>query len=159
MAEGAGAPDGEGGVSVSIRRAAAADLPAIVALDATTSGEPKPDYWADLFAEFSDAQAAHRVFLVAEVEGRVAGFITGEIRAFEFGAERCGWIFAVSVDPGLRVRHVGTRLFEAICAAFARAGVDKIRTLVDRDADLVLAFFRSQGMLFGRFLQLEMSLD
>ena len=151
----------EGGrdTSVSIRRAREADLAAIVALDAVTSGATKPGYWSGLFAEFSDAQAANRVFLVAEFEGRLAGFITGEVRAFEFGAERCGWIFAVSVDPALRGRHVGTRLFEAICAVFASAGVDRVRTLVDRDADLVLAFFRGEGMIFGRFLQLEMSLD
>jgi len=145
------------GARVSIRRAAESDLPAIVALDATT-GEPKPDYWRDLFAQFSDAQANKRVFLVAEFAGKVVGFITGEIRAFEFGAERCGWIFAISVDPEMRMHNVGTRLFEAICAIFSGAGVDKVRTLVDRDVDLMLAFFRSQGMIFGHYIQMEMSL-
>ncbi len=159
MTEGARSPEEGRGVRVSIRRAAEADLAAIAALDATTSGKGKPGYWSELFSEFSDAQAANRVFLVAEFDGRLVGFITGEVRAFEFGAERCGWIFAVSVDPALRGRHVGTRLFEEICAVFANSGVDKVCTLVDRDADLVLAFFRGEGMIFGRFLQLEMSLD
>ena len=41
-------------------------------------------------------------------------------------------------------RH-GTRLLEAICAAFRRRGVQKVRTLLARDNALVLAFFRSQG--------------
>ncbi len=158
MAEGAKPPDAARDARISIRRAGEGDLPAIVALDATASGQAKPEYWRDLFAEFSDAQAANRVFLVAEFEARVVGFITGEVRAFEFGAERCGWIFAISVDPALRMKHVGTRLFEEVCAVFTSAGVDKVRTLVDRDADLVLAFFRSQGMIFGHFIQLEMSL-
>jgi len=140
---------------LTIRRAARADLDAIVALDATTSGQAKADYWRGLFA---DSQPANRVFLVAVSGGRLVGFITGEVRAFEFGAERCGWIFAIAVDPALRTHKVGTALFEEICRLFAEAGVEKIRTLVERDADLVLAFFRSQGMIFGRYIQMEMSL-
>ena len=39
---------------------------------------------------------------------------------------------------------LGTRLLEAICAAFRRRGVQKVRTLLARDNALVLAFFRSQ---------------
>lgn len=158
MAKKASPPRAGSGARVSIRRATEADLPAIVALDATASGASKPEYWRDLFAQFSDSLAENRVFLVAEFAGKVVGFITGEIRAFEFGAERCGWIFAISVDPEMRMHNVGTRLFEAICAIFSGAGVDKVRTLVDRNVDLMLAFFRSQGMIFGHYIQMEMSL-
>lgn len=35
------------------------------------------------------------------------------------------------------------------------AGVEKICTLIERDADLVLAFFRSQGMISSRYIQME----
>lgn len=140
---------------VRIRRATAADLPAIVKLDEATSGKAKPDYWRDKLAQFSDTHAQKRVFLVAELEGRIVGFITGEIRDFEFGADPRGWVFAVSVDPKMRVKNIGTRLFEEICEIFRRAGIDKVSTLIERDEELVLAFFRSQGMIFGRYIQME----
>ena len=51
-----------------------------------------------------------------------------------------------------------TRLFDELCAIFQRAGVDKVSTLIERDSDLVLAFFRSQGMIFGRYIQMEKEL-
>lgn len=140
---------------IVIRRARPDDVTAVVALDEATTGQSKPDYWRDMIAQFSGAQADRRAFLVAEADGRVVGFISGEIRAFEFGAEPRGWVFAVAVDPTVRVKNVGTRLFDELCAIFQRAGIDKVSTLIERDSDLVLAFFRSQGMIFGRFIQME----
>ena len=141
--------------SIAIRRAKPDDAPAVVALDQATTGQNKPDYWRAMIAQFSGAQADRRAFLVAESGGRLVGFISGEIRAFEFGAEPRGWVFAVAVDPTLRVKNVGTRLFDELCAIFQKAGVDKVSTLIERDSELVLAFFRSQGMLFGRYIQME----
>ncbi|MFO1133964.1 MAG: GNAT family N-acetyltransferase [Rhodoblastus sp.] len=143
---------------IVIRRARPDDVTAVVALDEATTGQSKPDYWRDMIAQFSGAQADRRAFLVAEADGRVVGFISGEIRAFEFGAEPRGWVFAVAVDPTIRVKNVGTRLFDELCAIFQRAGIDKVSTLIERDSDLVLAFFRSQGMIFGRYIQMEKEL-
>jgi len=150
-----GAKSGKTARDVAIRQAIAGDLPAVVALDKATTGQSKPEYWSDMLAQFSGGKANQRAFLVAELEGRVVGFITGEIRAFEFGAEPCGWVFAVAVDPEIRVNNVGTRLFDEICRIFQEAGVEKVSTLIERDSDLVLAFFRSQGMIFGRYIQME----
>ncbi len=144
--------------TIAIRRARPDDVTAVVALDEATTGQNKPDYWRDMIAQFSGAQADRRAFLVAEADGRVVGFISGEIRAFELGAEPRGWVFAVAVDPTVRVKNVGTRLFDELCAIFQRAGVDKVSTLIERDSDLVLAFFRSQGMIFGRYIQMEKEL-
>ena len=149
------AKSGKATRDVAIRRVVAADAPAIVALDTATTGQSKPDYWQDMIAEFSGAKARRRAFLVAELGGRVVGFITGEIRAFEFGAEPRGCVFAVAVDPEVRVNNVGTRLFDEICQIFQGEGVEKVSTLIERDSDLVLAFFRSQGMIFGRYIQME----
>jgi len=150
---------GIGTSGITIRPATAADLPAIVALDEKETGLPKCQYWRELFAHFSQKKGGGRAFLVAEAGGEVAGFITGEVRAFEFGSEPCGWVFALHVAPEYREHDIGTRLFETICATFRRAGVAKVRTMLARDNDLVLAFFRSQGMMAGPFIQLEMELE
>ena len=149
---------GSGKATIAIRRARPDDAAAIVALDQATTGQSKADYWRDMIAQFSGAQADSRAFLVAESAGRVVGFISGEIRAFEFGAEPRGWVFAVAVDPTIRVKNIGTRLFDELCAIFQKAGVEKVSTLIERDSDLVLAFFRSQGMIFGRYIQMEKEL-
>ena len=149
------APKGD----IEIRAVEARDVPEIVKLDERSTGVSKCKYWRELYSYFTQARGDGRAFFVAAQQGRVVGFIAGEIRAFEFGSEPCGWVFGLDVDPDLRVHNVGTQLFERICASFKRAGVDKVRTILDRDNHLVLAFFRSQGMMAGRFIQLEKDLD
>ena len=150
-----GATSKKAATEVVIRRVRSTDLPAIVALDTATTGHSKPDFWHDKLSRFSDSKAPERAFLVATMNDRVVGFISGEIRAFEFGAEPCGWIFALAVEPEIRVNNVGTRLFDEICRIFQEGGVEKVSTLIERDSELVLAFFRSQGMIFGRYIQME----
>ncbi len=144
---------------VKIRPASVGDLPSIVRLDEVATGRAKPEYWRQLFEHFSREHVERHAFLAATIDDRVVGFITGEIRPFEFGSEVCGWVFALNVDPQIRVHNVGTRLFDEICAIFARAGVAKVRTLIERDNDLVMAFFRSQGMMVGRFIGMEKDID
>ncbi|MGE5115464.1 MAG: Rrf2 family transcriptional regulator, partial [Betaproteobacteria bacterium] len=57
------------------------------------------------------------------------------------------------------VRGVGSALLEAISAHFRAAGVTKLRTLLARDNTLILSFFRSQGMMAGPLIPLEMDLE
>lgn len=144
---------------IEIRTARAEDIPWIVSIDEKTTGQAKSQYWQDLFTDFQQSRGSGRAFLVAEQQGRVVGFITGEVRAFEFGSEPCGWVFALNVDQEIRVHNVGTRLFEALCDNFRKAGIEKVRTMLKRDNHLVQAFFRSLGMMAGPFIQLEKELD
>ena len=54
---------------------------------------------------------------------------------------------------------IGSRLFEAICARMRANGMATVRTMLARDDALNMAFFRSQGMMGGSFIQLEMPLE
>ena len=137
---------------VAIRPVQASDLPAISALDARLTGTGKPAYWRDMLAP-------GRHFLLAEADGGLAGFIAGEIRAWEFGQPPAGWVFAIQIDPGLRLKGVGTALFEALVTRFKAEGVTRVRTLVDRKDHLILSFFRAQGMVAGPSLQLDKDLS
>jgi ribosomal protein S18 acetylase RimI-like enzyme len=135
---------------ITVRPAQAPDLHAISALDARETGVAKPDYWRDMLAP-------DRHFLVAETAaGELAGFVAGEIRAWEFGQPAAGWVFAIQIDPALRLNGVGTQLFDALVARFRARGVTRVRTLVDRKDHLILSFFRAQGMVAGPSLQLDM---
>ena len=145
-------------IPVVIRRARRADLPQIVAIDAAVTGLEKRAYWRSIFGRYANGKA-ERQFLVADAGGRIAGLVIGEIRDWEFGSAPCGWVFGIDVDPQFRQAGIGTRLLEAICASFRRAGISKVRTLLARDNKLVLSFFRSQGMMAGPFIPLEMDID
>jgi len=143
-----------------IRPVRAPDIPQVIALDARITGLPKPEYWQDILARYSKNRIRERFFLVADESeagagAKIIGFIIGEIRAWEFGSGPCGWIFALSVDPDMRLHGVGEALFESIAAEFKKAGVSKMRTMVARDNRLHLLFFRGEGMMAGPYIQLE----
>ena len=80
-----------------IRAVNGENLPAIVKLDEAVTGSAKRDYWHELLSG-GPGNKHHLTFLLAELDGRVVGFITGNVRAFEFGSEACGWVFALCVD-------------------------------------------------------------
>jgi L-amino acid N-acyltransferase YncA len=149
----------EKGAAVRIRPALAADVPSIIALDEEVTGLAKPAYWQDMFERFGVRGRAERFFLVAERQDRVEGFIIGEVRAWEFGSPPCGWIFAIQVRPKGRLKGIGTQLFEALCDCFRKTGVANVRTMLARDNTTILSFFRSQGMMAGPFIELEITLD
>jgi ribosomal protein S18 acetylase RimI-like enzyme len=142
---------------IRVRRAASADLPQVIAIDARAMGLPKPEYWAGILRRYG--RGARSRFLVAEDGGRIVGFIVGEVRDWEFGSPPCGWVFGIGVPAELREAGVATRLLEAITEAFRRRGVTTVRTLIARDNRLVLSFFRSQGMMAAPVIPLERDIE
>jgi ribosomal protein S18 acetylase RimI-like enzyme len=149
---------GEGAGSLAIRAVRRSDLADVIAIDTAVTGIEKRGYWQSVLRRYGVAGDAQRQFLVAEARGRVVGFVIGEVRDWEFGSPPCGWVFAIDVRPDARQEGVGARLLAAICAGFRRAGVTKVRTMLARDNTLILSFFRSQGMMAGPFIPLEMDL-
>jgi GNAT superfamily N-acetyltransferase len=143
---------------LAVRPVEVRDLDAIIALDAAVTGLAKPDYWYELFHRYGTRGRQQRFFLVGDAGGEIQGFVIGEVRDWEFGSPPCGWVFGINVRPNARLGGIGARLLESIVAAFRRAGVTKVRTLLDRDNNLVLSFFRSQGMTAAPFIPLELDL-
>jgi ribosomal protein S18 acetylase RimI-like enzyme len=135
------------------------DLEGVVAIDALRTGTRKPEYWARVFRETLDPDpTVVQVGLAAERGGILIGYVTGEIRAFEFGSEACGWILTIGVDPARAREKIATSLLAAACRRFQKAGVTKVRTMVQRADVPVLSFFRANGFVGGSFVQMELDL-
>ena len=141
-----------------IRPAELRDIDHVIALDERITGILKRDYIDDLFERYRTRRPDQRFFYVAEAAGRVVGFVVGEIRAWEFGSEPCGWVFAISVDPDEREESVGSALLDQICDKFRQAGVHRLRTMISRNNHLLMSFFRARGLMAGPYLQLEKDL-
>ncbi|PKP85294.1 MAG: N-acetyltransferase [Alphaproteobacteria bacterium HGW-Alphaproteobacteria-2] len=150
-------------VPVRIRPGRPDDLDEVVRLDQQHGENASRAFWEDIFERYLGRRPDERFILVAEsqaidpAEGRLVGFLIGEIRSWEFGTEPCGWVLRLAVDADLRQQHVGEQLFRAVCETFRTAGVHAVRTMVSRKDLLHLAFFRSQGMRAGPFMQLELA--
>lgn len=147
------------GAALSIRPVRRGDLDAVIGIDAMVTGIEKRDYWNSLYRRYGDAVATGQHFLIAVMGDEVIGFVIGEVRDWEFGSPPCGWVFAIDVHPDARLAGAATQLLKVICDNFRRAGVSKVRTMLSRDNTLILSFFRSQGMMIGPFIPLEMDLE
>ena len=146
--------------SLRVRDLRRADLPDIIRIDAAHAGLPRAAYWSAVLRDFLDGKDGRlRVGLGAERGDRLVGHLLGEVRAFEFGSEPCGWIFAVGVDRASLRHGVASRLLDEACARFRKAGLARVRTMVKRTDVPVHAFFRAAGFVAGSFVQLEMSLE
>jgi ribosomal protein S18 acetylase RimI-like enzyme len=142
--------------SVVIRSLTSRDRAAVIRIDAGLTGATQRAYWSRVFKELlARGRKNMPVGLAAEVQGSVAGFLVGDVRAFEFGSEPCGWILEVGVQPRHARAGVGSALLMEACRRFRAAGVPTIRTMVRRNDVPVLTFFRSNGFVGGPYVQLE----
>lgn len=146
---------------VAIRPLKRDDAVAIAAIDAAHTKVDKREFWDDVVARHLRASGKSRVGLVA-VEGpreKVVGYLLAQVRAFEFGSEECGWIYAVGVHPQRLRSGIAGDLMKTALQRLRECGVQVVRTMVRRDDVAVLTFFRSRGFAAGPYVELEQRLD
>jgi len=120
------------------------DLSGIVRIDEKITGIYRPEVWEQrvMFYTRRDPGASQ----VAEIGGRIVGFMLGDCRAGEFGLEEpSGWIERFGIDPDFRGKDLGRRMFDAICAHFRAEGAQRVRTLVDRNDTALTGFLNAIG--------------
>ena len=135
------------------------DLDAIVEIDSKVLGKPRPDYWKKKI-ELPNLRYPFSC-LVAELEGKVIGFIVGEVSGWEFGIpDTIGWISTIGVDPEYQNRGVARRLSQEFIKNLRAIGVTIVYTLVNwSDWDL-LKFFHAMGFSRGGdMINLELRID
>lgn len=138
---------------VRIRPANELDLQAITEIDEKIGSSYRPEVWERRLAYYIRRDPDSSV--VAEIEGKVVGFMLGEVRSGEFGLdEPTGWVEVLGVDPSCRGLGIGQRLAEAMFEHFRRQGAGIVRTLVEAERGDLTRFFASLGFEAGRLLPL-----
>ena len=121
---------------VRIRPVTELDIEAICRIDERITGKYRPEVWEDRVVYFirRDPDSSQ----VAEVAGKVVGFMLGEVRGGEFGMEEpTGWLEFFGVDPAARERGIGRGLTDALLAGFKKRGAHVARTMVrTQDAEI-----------------------
>ena len=140
-----------------IRSMVHSDLPQIIELDIKVLGKPRPAYWErklELVEKRSQVSS-----LVAELDGKVIGFIIGDVSSWEYGVpENIGWIDTIGVDPDYQRKGVAKILFTEMSANLKKVGVDAIYTLVTRRDWRLLKFFNNLGFQEGDMINLELDI-
>ena len=140
-----------------IRTMVPSDLDRIVEIDIKVLGKPRPDYWEmklELMEKRSQVSS-----LVAELDGKVIGFIIGDESRWEYGVPKnIGWIDTIGVDPDYQRKGIAKILFTEMTNNLKKVGVDTIITFVTRRDWILLKFFNSMGFQEGDMINLELDI-
>lgn len=132
------------------------DLEQVVAIQASITRSQVSERWQRMLAGHVDSD--EQVGIVAELEGRVIGFIIGEIKVGGFGSELSGWFEMVGVMPDYMGSGIGRQLGQKLLECFRSQGVEEVFTAVRWDSGDMLAFFKSLGFDRSPLINLQLSL-
>jgi ribosomal protein S18 acetylase RimI-like enzyme len=134
------------------------DLDAIVEIDTKVLGEQRRDYWYNKIVKQKDSRPED-VSLVAEIDGKVVGFILGGVSGWEFKVPtHIGWIDTIGIDPDYQNRGIARLLTNKLIENLKKYNIDTVYTLVNwNDWDL-LQFFHKMGFTRGDMINLVLKI-
>ncbi|MBI4695813.1 MAG: GNAT family N-acetyltransferase [Gammaproteobacteria bacterium] len=137
----------------------AGDLDAIVAIDEKASRQSRREYYERKIALITDPTRSINSSIVAEIDGRVAGFIMGDVYFGEFGIpETTATIDSLGVDPALQHKGLASELLDQFMMNMKAAGVTKVYTLVNWDDFALERFFARHKFVPSKRINLEFAL-
>ena len=80
---------------------------------------------------------------VAEVKGKVVGFIISYTLSGGFGIDKSAWIAMVGVDPKSMGKGIGKAMAEELFRFYKDKGINNIYTSVRWDSTDLLSFFKT----------------
>ena len=145
--------------NITIRPMEERDIPRAVEIESAIMGPRKSTTLRGSLTAYL-SKGERNACLVAEADGKVVGFLVGDIRGWDFGEDQeVGWIRIVGIDPAHQGHGVGKALGEALMKYFETRGVTTVRTTVEWDAADLIAYFRTLGFERSGFVGLEKHLD
>jgi ribosomal protein S18 acetylase RimI-like enzyme len=144
-------------MNITVRRMRTQDAEAVLRIDEKITGTPHEAQWESRIID----QLTRNPLgcLVAEIEGKVAGFIFGEIRGWEFAIPKSGWIEIVGVDPEYQGAGVARALIEKLHVYFLNHNIGRVMTMVDWNDGGLVSFFRVMGFERSDFIILEKGIE
>ena len=130
---------------VPIRSLEPGDIDAICAIDTKVTGRDHRPYYERIFNQVFGGTGV-RVSLVAELDGRVIGFIMARVDYGEFGrADPIAAFDSIGVDPDHAHHEVATALMQQLFANLSVLRVENVRTVVAWNNFDVLRFLAHCG--------------
>jgi len=99
------------------------------------------------------------VNVVAEVDGKVVGFIITYILHGGFGLEKSAWIGLFGVEPKYMGSGIGKRMAKDVFDELKKKNIKNIFTSVKWDSVDLLSFFKSLGFDRCNFIKLKKVID
>ena len=98
------------------------------------------------------------ICFVAELDGKVVGFMVSYILTLGFGIDKSGWIATLGVNPKYMGQGIGAHLAKETFKFYKQQGIDAVYTSVRWDSPDLLSFFKTLGFDRSNFINLRKSL-
>jgi len=141
---------------ILIRKMRKDDANEVSRIDAAITKAPSRLNFKPIVAEATKRNS--NASLVAEIRGRVVGFMISIITAGIFGTDKIAWISMFGVDPKYMGQEIGKSLAKGIFEYYQEKGVKKIYTSVRWDSTDLLSFFKTLGFERSNFINLRKDL-
>ena len=141
---------------ILIRKMRVGDAEDVSRIDAAITKTPSGLNFRPIVAEA--AKKSSNASLVAEIRGRVVGFMISYITAGNFGTDKIAWIARFGVDPKHMGQEIGKSLAKGIFDHYQVQGVKKIYTSVRWDSTDLLSFFKTLDFERSDFINLRKAL-
>lgn len=143
----------------NLRVMKSADLDAVAALDTLVSKQERREYYLRKIDSVVSNPHNINTSMVAELDGKIVGFIMGDVYFGEFGIpETSGTIDTLGVHPDYQNRGVAHDLMDQFLTNMKAVGVRKIYTLVNWDDFTLERFFAHHKFQPSKRINLELQL-
>jgi len=106
-----------------------------------------------------EAKKDNSVNVVAELDGKVVGFIITYILYGGFGLEKSAWIGLFGVEPKYMGSGIGKRMAREVFDELTKMNIKNMFTSVKWDSTDLLSFFKSLGFDRCEFINLKKIID
>ncbi len=143
--------------AIRIRRLKKEDAEDISRIYAAITRKPTEDDLRRVIEQHAENE--EEACVVAELDGRVVGFMISYILTAGFGMAKSAWIATLGVSPDHMGEGIGARLAEEIFTIYRQRGIDNVYTSVRWDSSDLLSFFKTLGFDRSNFINLRKVLD
>ncbi len=146
--------------AINIRLMKEDDFDAVLRIDEKVLKAPRPEYYELRFKKLFKSKDYLPVSLVAEeADGRVVGFVMGELYMGEYGIlHEEATLDTIGVDPDYRRTGIGKQLINEFVDHLGKVGAQKIHTLVDWNNSKLIQFFSANQFSPSKIINLEREL-
>jgi len=106
-----------------------------------------------------EVKKENKVSFVAELDGKVVGFIITYILYGAFGLQKSAWIGLFGVEPKYMGSGIGKRMARGVFDELTKMNIKNIFTSVKWDSVDLLSFFKSLGFDRCEFINLKKVMD
>jgi len=140
-------------VNLRIRKLKKEDSEAVDRIYAAITRKPVSADFKRVVADHADREDS--ACFVAEIDGKVVGFMISYILTAGFGMAQSAWIPTLGVSPDQMGQGIGAALAQEIFSFYRSRGIENVYTSVRWDSTDMLSFFKTLGFDRSNFINLR----